>query len=86
MEYWRKDNFRCCKEIIEKKTDKTPRDFLGGLWKWVGQPLVSEVDPEINKDSRRVGLMMGIPIKTDLEEQGQEINALHNDRAMGEID
>jgi hypothetical protein len=48
--------------------------YLGELWKWVGQPLVSEVDPEINKDSRRVGLMMGIPIKTDLEEQGQETN------------
>jgi hypothetical protein len=40
--------------------------------------LVSEVDPEINKDSRRVGLMMGIPIKTDLKEQGQETNLRMN--------
>jgi hypothetical protein len=74
MEYWRKDLFRCCKEIIGKKPDEAPREYLGKLWKWVGQPLVSEVDPEINKDSRRVGLMMGIPIKSDLEEQGQETN------------
>jgi hypothetical protein len=74
MEYWRKDYFRCCKEIIGNNPDKSPKDYLGDLWKWVGQPLVSEVDPEINKDSRRVGLMMGIPIKTDLEEQGQDTN------------
>jgi hypothetical protein len=78
MEYWMKDYFRCCEEIIEKTPDKGPRDYLGGLWKWVGQPLVSEVDPEINKDSRRVGLMMEIPIKTDLEEQGQETNLRMN--------
>jgi hypothetical protein len=78
MKYWRKDYFRCCEEIIGNNPDKTPRDFLGDLWKWVGYPLVSEADPEINKDSRRVGLMMGIPIKTDLEEQGQGTNLRMN--------
>jgi hypothetical protein len=53
MEYWRKDYFRCCEKIIDNNPDKTPKDYLGELWKWVGQPLVSVVDPEINKDSRK---------------------------------
>jgi hypothetical protein len=96
MEYWRKDYFCCCEEIIENNPDKAPREYLGGLWKWVGQPLVSDVGPEINKNSRRVGLMMGISIKTDLEEQGQDTNlrmnageqkSMHSTMiAMGEID
>jgi hypothetical protein len=71
MQYWRKDYFRCCKEIIGKNPDAAPRAYLWELWDWVGQLLVLDDDPEINKDSRRVGLMMGIPIKEDLEEQGK---------------
>jgi hypothetical protein len=31
MEYWRKDYFRCCEEIIENNPDKTPRNYLGEL-------------------------------------------------------
>jgi hypothetical protein len=72
MVYWRKDYFQSCKEIIASGNDVVPREYLSKLWEWLEQPEDELDDTIINSDNRRVGIMMGIPQKEDLDSSSVE--------------
>jgi hypothetical protein len=67
MKYWRKEYFEKCKTIIKEQKDPAFEKYLGGLWEWIATPLDKDGQTIINMDSRRVALMMGRPIREDLE-------------------
>jgi hypothetical protein len=77
MVYRRRDYFKKCSDVIGKGKDAGPRAFLGELWKWAGQQIKMGDDSIVSMDNRRVGLMMGIPHKEDLERA--QTNIMVND-------
>jgi hypothetical protein len=58
MVYWRKDYFKNCSDIIGKGKDTGPREFLGELWKWVGQQIEMGDDSIVSMDNRRVVIII----------------------------
>jgi hypothetical protein len=70
MKYWREEYFARCSKVIKEKKDPVIGKYLGGLWEWIATPLDKEDPTIINMDSQRVALMMGRPIREDLERPG----------------
>jgi hypothetical protein len=61
-----------CTTAIKEQKDPVLEEYLGGLWEWIAQPLDDDDQSVIDMDSRRVALMMGRPIRKDLERPGSE--------------
>jgi hypothetical protein len=72
MQYWREEYFARCKNLIQGTKDPVIAAYLGGLWGWIATPLDDEDPTIINMDSRRVTLMLGRPIREDLERPGSD--------------
>jgi chemotaxis protein histidine kinase CheA len=72
MEYWREEYFERCKATIKEQKDPILEKYLGGLWEWIATPLDEDDQTIIDMDSRRVAVMMGRPIKEDLERPGSQ--------------
>jgi hypothetical protein len=47
-----------------------PKEHISTLWEWVGQPEDGLDDTIINLENQRVGLMIGISQKKDLDRGG----------------
>jgi hypothetical protein len=58
MVYWRKDYFKKCSDVIGKGKDAGPREFLGELWKWVGQQIEMGDDSIVSMDNRSSILLL----------------------------
>jgi hypothetical protein len=72
MKYWREEYFAKCTKAIKEQKDPVLEKYLGGLWEWIATPLDEEDQKIIDMDSRRVALMMGRPIREDLERPGSQ--------------
>jgi hypothetical protein len=72
MEYWREEYFERCKATIKEQKDPILEEYLGGLWEWIATPLDEDDQTIIDMDSRRVAVMMGRPIREDLERPGSQ--------------
>jgi hypothetical protein len=72
MKYCRKEYFEKYKTIIKEQKDPALEKYLGGLWEWIATPLDEDDQTIIDMDSRRVALMMGRPIREDLERPGSQ--------------
>jgi hypothetical protein len=72
MKYWREEYFAKCTTTIKEQKDPVLEEYLGGLWEWIAQPLDDEDQSVIDIDRRRVALMLGRPIRKDLERPGSQ--------------
>jgi hypothetical protein len=72
MKYWREEYFARCSKVNKEKKDPVIEEYLGGLWGWIATPLDKDDPTIIDMDSRRVALMMGRPIREDLERPGSQ--------------
>jgi hypothetical protein len=78
MKYWRDEYFARCSRITKGTKDPVIEAYLGGLWGWIAKPLDKEDPTIIVMDSRRVALMMGRPIREDLERPGSQTQLTAN--------
>jgi hypothetical protein len=72
MKYWREEYFARCSKITKGTKDPVIEAYLGGLWGWIAKPLDKDDPTIIDMDSRRVAMMMGRPIREDLERPGSQ--------------
>jgi hypothetical protein len=70
MKFWREKYFAKCTTAIKEQKDPVLEAYLGGLWEWIAQPLDDNDQSVIDMDNRRVAVMMGRPIREDLERLG----------------